>query len=259
MTDFLFFANPSLLPAAMLIVLALCIELPYRFGSSLSQSVSTDAWNAVQAGILTLGAFVLGLSFSQASDRFDARRTLVVKEANAIGKTWLRADQLAPSQSSEFRRILTDYTAARLHAYQTPGDRPLYQRTIEQSERDQTALWSIASSALRAHEDTLGTSLLAQALNDTIDVSAEQLQALKGHVPTAMLVLTLALVSLGALSTGIRFARDKSRPVFLSAIYVVASVVVISMVVDYDRPQTGLVTIDFGPLARQLQSMQEPR
>jgi len=52
--------------------------------------------------------------------------------------------------------------------------------------------------------------------------------------------------------------RPSTHAYFLSAIYVVASVVVINMVVDYDRPQTGLVTIDFGPLARQLQSMQEP-
>jgi uncharacterized membrane protein YhaH (DUF805 family) len=104
-----------------------------------------------------------------------------------------------------------------------------------------------------------------ETLNDTIDVSAEQLQALKGHVPTAMVVFTLALVTLGALSIGVRFARDRSRPVFLSAIYVVASAVVIvvasavviNMVVDYDRPQAGLVTIDFSPLARQLQSMEQ--
>jgi hypothetical protein len=64
-----------------------------------------------------------------------------------------------------------------------------------------------------------GLSLLVQRLNDTIDVSAEQLQALKGHVPTAMVLFTLALVTLGAL----------------------------------------LVTVDFGPLERQLQSMQGPR
>jgi hypothetical protein len=199
----------------MLVVLALCIEVPYRLGGSLIQSVNTDAWNAVQAGILTLAAFVLGLSFSQASARFDGRRALVVKEANAIGTTWLRADQLPPSEISRFRRILTDYAAARLHAYQTPGDRPLYQRTIEQSSKDQAALWSIASSALHANETSLGLSLLMQRLNDTIDVSAEQLQALKGHVPTAMVLFTLALVTLGALSTGVRFARDGSRPVFL--------------------------------------------
>lgn len=101
MTDFLFFGNPWLLPAVMLTVLVLSIEIPYRFGDVLVRSsVNTDAWNAVQAGILTLVAFVLGLSFSQASARFDARRGLVVKEANAIGTTWLRADR-----SRRLRRV----------------------------------------------------------------------------------------------------------------------------------------------------------
>jgi hypothetical protein len=260
MTDFLFFANPALLPALMLVLLAACIEVPYRLRGFLSQTrVNMDAWNAVQAGILTLAAFVLGLSFSQASARFDARRGLVVKEANAIATTWLRADQLQPLQTRNFRAILVGYTAARLRAYETPGDRPLYGRTIAQSARQQAQLWSLASSGLRAHPANLGLSLLLESLNDTIDVSADQVQALKGHVPTAMVLFTLALVVLGALSTGVRFAHDKSRPLLLSAIYVVASVVVISMVVDYDRPQTGLVTVDFGPLSRQLQSMQGAR
>jgi hypothetical protein len=257
MTDFLFFANPALLPALMLVLLAACIEVPYRLRRFLSQTrVNVDAWNAVQAGILTLAAFVLGLSFSQASARFDARRGLVVKEANAIGTTWLRANQLQPPQTRSFRTVLVGYTAARLRAYQSPGDRALYARTIAQSSQEQAQLWSLASSDLRAHQTNLGLSLLLESLNDTIDVSAEQLQALKGHVPTAMVLFTLALVVLGALSTGVRFAHDNSRPVLLSAIYVVASVVVINMVVDYDRPQTGLVTVDFGPLTRQLQSMQ---
>jgi hypothetical protein len=167
-----------------------------------------DAWNAVQAGILTLAAFVLGLSFSQASARFDARRGLVVKEANAIGTTWLRANQLQPPQTRSFRTVLVGYTAARLRAYQSPGNRALYARTIAQSSQEQAQLWSLASSDLRAHQTNLGLSLLLESLNDTIDVSAEQLQALKGHVPTAMVLFTLALVVLGALSTGVRFARQ---------------------------------------------------
>lgn len=118
------------------------------------------------------------------------------------------------------------------------------------------ALWSIASSALRAHESNLGLALLVQTLNDTIDVSAEQLAALRGRVPTAMLVLTIVLVVLGMLSIGFRFARDRSRSVLMSAIFVVASVVVINMVIDYDRPQTGFVNINLDPLRNQLQSMQ---
>lgn len=241
----------------MLVILAMAIELPYQFWRPLKASAHTDAFNALQAGLLTLASFVLGLSFAQASSRFDARRELVVKEANAIGTTWLRADQLPPARAAAFRQILTAYTAIRLKAYETPRSPALYRQAIDQSDDDQSQLWSLASSALRERPNDLGLSLLMETLNDTIDVSAEQLQALTTHVPTAVVELTLVLVILGALSLGLRFAIDKARPAALSAIYVVACVVVISMMVDYDRPQTGFVKVNLSPIRVQLQSMQK--
>jgi hypothetical protein len=257
MTELIFSSNPWLLPALMLVVLGLSIEVPYRFGRALARYMpKADPFNTVQAGLLTLAAFVLALSFNQASGRFDTRRALVVREANAIGTTWLRADQLESTQSKRFRRILADYTAARLRAYETPRDPELYRKTIDQSNRDQGELWRIASSSLHAHQTDLGISLLMQSLNDTIDLSLEQLQALRSHVPTAVVVLTLALVTLGTLSLGLRFAMSQSRPAVLSAIYVIAYVLVINMMVDYDRPNTGFVSVSLTPLKLQLESMQ---
>jgi hypothetical protein len=257
MTHLIFQSNPLLLPTLMLVVLGLSIELPYRLASLFPRDVpKTDPFTAVQAGLLTLSAFVLGLSFAQASGRFDARRALVVNEANAIGVTWLRSGQLELPQSKQFRQILVDDTASRLKAYETPADPELHREMIDRTNRDQDELWTIASSALHAHETNLGLSLLMQSLNDKIDISSQQRQARASHVPTAVVVLTLALVTLSTLSLGLRFGLDKSRPVILSAIYVVAYVVAISMMIDYDRPNTGFVTVSLTPLQLQLQSMQ---
>jgi uncharacterized membrane protein YhaH (DUF805 family) len=116
--------------------------------------------------------------------------------------------------------------------YEASDDPDLLHSQIDQSSRDQDALWSIASSTLRVHEANLGISLLMQSLNETIDVSAEQLRAMTTHVPTTILVLALVLVILAALSIGFRFARDASRPAILSSMFVAALVLVISMVVD---------------------------
>jgi hypothetical protein len=258
MTWLIFQSNPWLFPTLMLIVLALAIELPFRCGRPFNARITKqlDAFTVLQTGLFTLASFVLGLSFAQASARFDARSDLVVKEANAIGATWLRADQLPPVRALRFRQILTDYTSARLKAYETPRDEDLFAKTMVRSNRDQAAIWEIASSAVRAHPSDLGFSLLMQTLNDTIDVSAEQLQALTVHVPTVVVLLTLGLVALGAVSLGLRFAIDGARPPLLSAIYVVAYMFVIRMMIDYDRPQTGFVTVDLTPMRLQLQSMQ---
>jgi hypothetical protein len=58
------------------------------------------------------------------------------------------------------------------------------------------------------------------------------------------------------LSLGLRFAMEQSRPAILSAIYVIAYVLVINMMVDYDRPNTGFVNVGLTPLKLQLESMQ---
>jgi hypothetical protein len=258
LTNFIYQASPWMLPTVMLVVLGLAIELPYRFRQLLSAQVpKIDPINVLQAALLTLSAFVVSLSFSQASARYDSRRAVTVAEANAIGTTWFRANQLDPAQTRLFRHILVDDTAARLATYQRPYDAALYRQMSDRASRDQARLWDIASSALQRHDSSQGLSLLAQSVNNMIDIIAQQRQSLASHVPTAIIVLTLCLVTLAALSLGIRFALEGSRPVMLSAIYVIAYVIVISMMIDYDRPNTGFVTVSVAPMTEQLHSMQE--
>jgi len=257
MTAFLYESNPWLLPVLMLVVLGLAIELPYRFRAYVSNNeLNPDAVNAVQSGLLTLSAFVLGLSFSQASARFDARRAIVVAEANAIGTAWLRADQLDSVAANRFRRLLVDDAAAGLAVYQSPYDATLTARMNGRVDRDENELWSISSAALHARETTLGASLLMQSLNNMMDVITQERQALRSHVPTAIVVLTLCLVMLGTMSLGLRFALGGSRPLLLSIIYIVAYVIVIEMMIDYDRPNTGFVTLSLTPMTQQLLVMQ---
>jgi hypothetical protein len=45
----------------------------------------------------------------------------------------------------------------------------------------------------------------------------------------------------------------------LSVIYVVAYVIVIEMMVDYDRPKTGFVSVSLTPITDQLREMQHER
>src|SRR5450631_2014386 len=49
----------------------------------------------VTAGMLGLLAFLLGVTLSIASSRYEARRQAVLDEANAIGTSWLRTYTVA--------------------------------------------------------------------------------------------------------------------------------------------------------------------
>src|SRR5262249_53211488 len=161
----------------MLLVLGIAIEAPIRYGRRFAErlSVDNDTWNVIQGGVLTLVAFMLGISFSESEARFDTRRSLVLSEANSIGTTWLRANQLSTQDTRRFRSILTDYTATRLQAYRGSLTAQMLDAAEKHSDADQNELWSIASGALRAQPGNVGRSLLVETLNETIDKSSEQL------------------------------------------------------------------------------------
>ena len=105
MSDLIFHESPVIFIALVVIILVAVLELTYRFGGPLVRHFETndELWNAIQTGLLALVAFMLGFSFSQAQGRYDARRLLVVEEANDIGTTWLRASQLPGPSRAEFR------------------------------------------------------------------------------------------------------------------------------------------------------------
>jgi hypothetical protein len=256
-TELIFQSNPVALVVAILALLLLAGEIPYYFGRRYREMLGfdRDAWAVVLGGLLTLTAFTLGLSYAQSQGRFDARRALVMREANAIGTTWLRAEVLPARDAERFRGTLTQYTRERLQAYATPGDRDLYRRVLRDNEAQQHELWGIAVAALRERPDDLGRSLLMSTLNETIDVSAEQLTALTSHVPTPVIALTFLLACVSSIAVGLRLARSDAPPLTLTVLWAIGLTVVFNLIIDYDRPRVGLVTVPLGALERQLDAM----
>ncbi|MBK8273408.1 MAG: hypothetical protein IPK89_10985 [Sphingomonadales bacterium] len=63
---------------------------------------------------LALLGLLIAFTFSLAISRFDARRQLVVNEANAIGTAWLRAGLASSPQDDALQRAIARYTDVRL-------------------------------------------------------------------------------------------------------------------------------------------------
>src|SRR5512142_402713 len=63
---------------------------------------------AVEGAVFALLGLLIAFTFSGAASRFDARRELIVREANAIGTAWLRLSLLPahaqPGLRDMFRR-----------------------------------------------------------------------------------------------------------------------------------------------------------
>jgi hypothetical protein len=104
-----------LVPAAISVGLFLgmlaCLEIGYRIGrrAAPTDPNAYEGLSAIEAAIFALLGLLLGFAFAGAVSRLDARRQLIVQEANAIGTAYLRLDLLPPSDQPDLRRLFRDY------------------------------------------------------------------------------------------------------------------------------------------------------
>src|SRR6188474_3656084 len=98
--------------------------------------------NLLVGSILALLAFLLAVTMGMASDRFDARRGIVLDEANAIQTTYLRAGYLPEPGSSEIRNLLREYVPLRID----PSDQATLLANNQRSDALLLQIWSIAEA-----------------------------------------------------------------------------------------------------------------
>jgi hypothetical protein len=102
-----------------------CLEIGYRIGHYSSGKYSKAAHEGIgviEAAIFALLGLLLGFSFSGGTSRLEAKRQLVVQEANAIGTAYLRLDELPANEQPEMRRLFREYLDARLSVYERLPD-----------------------------------------------------------------------------------------------------------------------------------------
>lgn len=103
---------------AILLLLLACLEAGFRGGRRAATTAGDAAGGsqlgAVQGAALGLLGLLLGFSFGGAASRFMERQRLIVREANAIGTAYLRAELLDEPCKSELRRTLADYLTHRI-------------------------------------------------------------------------------------------------------------------------------------------------
>ena len=122
----------------------------------------------VRTSTAALVAFLIGFAFSGAASRFIERLDIVVKEANALGTAYLRADAIAEPQRGELKAALREYTADRvqlLSGEKRDQIEPLLAKVSGLHER----MWR---PAIRATQDNAPLmAVVLPPINEVIDAS----------------------------------------------------------------------------------------
>src|SRR4051812_34055265 len=176
--------NPTL--AALLILAALFAamhalqEWGRRLGERdrrLDPGNDRSGQGATEGAVFGLLSLFLAFTFSGAGARFDARRQLIVEEANDIGTAWLRIDLLPAGRQPEIRDLFRRYTDARLDTYRLLPDVQAAKAARARSQALQQQIWSKSVTAARATGQAPPSMLLLPALNDMLDITTTRTAA----------------------------------------------------------------------------------
>ena len=218
--------------------------LAERIGSWLGQrhasrgAAPAEGVGVVVGGMLGLLAFVLALTLSFASSRFEERRQGTLMEANAIGTAWLRAKAIGHPRGEEVAKLFEDYTKVRADFIRAPADRDVVRAINDQTSALQSRIWEHVTAIVRERPDAISSSLMA-ATNEVFDRATAERFAFAQTMPPQMvwLLMGIAVLSIGALGYQLGL-RKLSLPI-LSVLLIGMWTSVIVVILDLSAPRIG--------------------
>ena len=218
-------------------------EIGYRLGRRhLASKAPSQAEGVglIVGGLLGLLAFVLALTLSYGSARFNERRQVTLNEANAIGTAWLRAEAISHPRGPEISRLIADYGRARKEYVQAPRDTSIIEAINTRTSGLQTEIWGHVSAVTHERADPVVVSLMI-ALNEMFDMSTAARFAHETRFPPQLfwLLIGLALISMGAL--GYQLGLRQQKTYVLSTVLTAVWTAVIVVIIDLSAPRLGAI------------------
>jgi len=206
----------------------------------------------VRASTAALVAFLVGFAFSGAASRFTARVDVIVKEANALGTAYLRADTIPEPQRGELRAALREYTADRVQLLS--GERrdqiePLLAKVSGLHKR----MWR---SAIIATQDSAPLmAVVLPPINEVIDLHSTHLAMARRHLPLPLMVALMGTAAIGVGLLGFGNGRARRRFSLLDSVYGVVLAAALWMTIDLDYPSIGTIGLSNRSFVEALAAM----
>jgi hypothetical protein len=234
---------------AVLIFLGLVVslEVGYRIGAQRVNTIpdAFEGFGAIEAAVFGIFGLLLSLSFFGAASRLDARRQLIVNEANAIATAYMRIDLLPNAEHPEVRRLFRDYLDERIRISESSHETRALAEMANGAKLQQT-IWLHAISATK--QGMAGAPLLLVALNQMSEIASAKAIAVRTHLPALVFYFLVAAALLSGLVAGFGMARGRRN--WLSVL-AYASIVTLTMyvMIDMEYPRAGLIRIGAADLA----------
>jgi hypothetical protein len=206
----------------------------------------------VRTSTAALVAFLIAFAFSGAASRFMERFDIIVKEANALGTAYLRADTIAEPQRGELKAALKEYTADRVTLLSREGRdqiEPLLAKVSGLHER----MWKSAIKGTQENAPLMAVVL--PPINEVIDLHSTHLAMARRHLPLPLMAVLMATAAISVGLLGFGNGRAGRRFSLLDSVYGLVLAVALWMTIDLDYPSIGTIGLSNRSFVETLAAM----
>jgi hypothetical protein len=209
-----------------------------------------EDYTVVLGSTLTLLGLIIGFTYSMASTRYDLRKSLEAKEANAIGTEYSRLDFLRAEEASTVRQLLRQYTDLRVEFYVVRNQQAI--AAINKKTDDVgRQMWEQVAQGAKLNPSAL-SQLAASGMNEVLD-SRDFTQAARwNRIPSAAWVLMFLIAMLANVLLGY---GAHGRAVVLSTILPLIVAICFFLIADIDSPIGGVIRVHPDNLAATSDSL----
>jgi hypothetical protein len=222
------------------------IEVGRRIGAerfAVEGEEATKGFSAIEGAVFALLGLILAFSFSGALTRFDARRQLVITEANCISTAWLRIDLLPADSQPKMRELFRRYLDSRIEAYHRLPDFAAFKSELAHSTKLQGEIWALAIPSTARSSFPAATHLVATSLNEMFDITTTRTENFRIHSPSVIFGMLGALALACSLFAGYDMAMRKRRNLLHSVSFAVVFAVTVYVIIDIEYPRLGMVNV----------------
>jgi hypothetical protein len=210
----------------------------WQFGRETSYAVSAA---------VSLLVLLIGFTFSLALNRYDNRRALVVEEAAAIFAVWERLPLETTATRAAMAPLLQTYAGQRRDYFTFGVDLENQVRADEAADATMGKLWAIAHGLAGNAERAVFTRMMMDNLGRIDDAAWRREDMARATIPFLVIDLLVVFSLLTAISMGIVGPAGK-RPHPTHLLFFALNAAAILLVLDLDRPRSGLVLVSQRPM-----------
>jgi hypothetical protein len=226
-------------------------EIGYRIGVHRAQRRAAGEHEHIGIGTITAGmlgllAFTLSLTINIAQNRYEARRGLVLQEANSVQAAWLRSKLIGGERGPPVTTMIEEFAKVQL-AYVSTDRFDAEAGLIARKTALEAQIWH-AMQVLSREQPNNATSGLALALTEMFGAARAERFAFVSQVPAGMTWMLMAgsVLAIGAL--GYHLSASGSRHIVLTSLLLVMWAGGIVLIADLNRPRIGTIRVDPAPL-----------